>query len=229
MGYRPSGARARTGGHAELVGQGPPSASFASSSKEPGEAEHDQADAPQDDRAVHERFEVLASVEPLQEESEERAERGTDQRRPRCPGPADEKDSSHEQGPDHPVSQELLRTDPPGTCPSATAIPKPSREGQAPTIAMTPPTTLRMEARASAPELPPLQNRHERPRPPYSLPIGSYSSHHGRPSSVLELAAAPSADPELRAAWSTLNPSRSRSWRSRSLKHVHRREASLPW
>ena len=59
-------------GHAEVFGYASPSTHFASGSTEPGEAEHDQADAPRDDRAVHEGFEVLASVEPLQEESEER-------------------------------------------------------------------------------------------------------------------------------------------------------------
>ena len=47
---------------------------LAGSSTEPERPNNDQADAPSDDRAVHEGLEVLASVEPLQEESEERRE-----------------------------------------------------------------------------------------------------------------------------------------------------------
>jgi hypothetical protein len=89
-GYRPSGAVGSQG--------------------EPGEAEPDQADAPQDDRAVHEGFEVVASVEPFQEESDDSTNRGADQRRPRRPRSAEEKDCSHSQAAEHPLSQELLGT-----------------------------------------------------------------------------------------------------------------------
>ena len=77
---------------------------------EPGEAEPDQADAPRDDRAVHEGFEVVASVFPPQEVREERTERGTDQRRPRRGRPAEDKeDRSHEKGDEHPINQDVLR------------------------------------------------------------------------------------------------------------------------
>ena len=77
---------------------------------EPDEAEPDQADGPHDDRAVYEGFEVVASVEPLQRVSEERTERGADQRRPRRPRPAEEKDCSHSQAAEDPQLQETLRT-----------------------------------------------------------------------------------------------------------------------
>ena len=62
------------------------------SPSEPAEPEHDHSNAPQDDRAVHQGFEVIASVEPLQQVSDDRTHCGADQRRPRRPRPADEKD-----------------------------------------------------------------------------------------------------------------------------------------
>jgi hypothetical protein len=74
----------------------------------PGEAAPDQADAPQDDDAVHKGFEVAASVEPLQEESDDGKHRGADQRGPCRARSAKEKDCSHRQAKEHPLTQEIL-------------------------------------------------------------------------------------------------------------------------
>ena len=97
----------------------------AGSRSEPAETEHDQADAPKNDHAVHESFEVVASVCPAQQCSDDRTNRGADQRRTRRARPADEQDPSYEQAGDHPLSHELLGTDPRDErAPAATSNPK---------------------------------------------------------------------------------------------------------
>jgi hypothetical protein len=74
---------------------------------EPGEAEHDQADARRDDRVVHEGFEV-ARVQGCEEDKKSTSRRA-EQGRPRRARPGDEEEPSEEQAGEHPLFQEVLR------------------------------------------------------------------------------------------------------------------------
>ena len=87
-----------------------------------------------------------------------------DQRRPRSSRPAEEKESSHEHGADHPLGQELLRTDPRERAPREHRSPSQACEAKPPDGRDNPSDHARMEARAFAPGQRPLQNRHERLR-----------------------------------------------------------------
>ena len=66
--------------------------------------------APQDDRPVHEGFEVVASVDPFKRAATTAQNGGVDRSRPRRARSAEEKDCSHSQAAEHPLSQELLGT-----------------------------------------------------------------------------------------------------------------------